>query len=148
TEDELNPADAVSVAYVISNEVAASWYHSMIELVGWDLANKGRLLQGGYIAMRCGTNGLVEARNKAVAQFLADGRADWLFWIDTDMGFAPDTIDELMAAADPVQRPIVGALAFSQRETNPDGMGGWRTAATPTIFDWRHLGDQQGFGVR
>lgn len=147
-DDELNPDDAVVLAYVNSNEVAFSWHHSMIELIGWDLAHHNRILQGGYIAMRCGTNGLVEARNKAVQNFLDDGRAQWLFWIDTDMGFAPDTIDRLMEVADPVERPIVGALAFSQRETNSDGMGGWRTAPTPTVFDWRHLDGQQGFAVR
>jgi hypothetical protein len=155
----------VTVAYVHQNEVTYSWHHSMIEMVGWDLANHGRVMAGGYIAMRCGSDGLVEARNKAVRHFLEDQPADWLFWVDTDMGFAPDTIDRLMEAADPVERPIVGGLCFSMRETEPDGMGGWRTAPTPTVFDWAKvdvfddaavhgeqqrvkLGEQLGFAVR
>ncbi len=148
SEEELNPADAVVLAYVNGNEVSYSWHHSMIELIGWDLAHKGRVLQGGYVAMRFGTDGLVEARNKAVRQFLDERLADWLFWIDTDMGFPSDVIDRLLEVADPKLAPIVGGLCFTQRETGPDGLGGWRTRATPTIFDWLHIDEQQGFAVR
>lgn len=143
-----DPADAVTVAYVNHNEVAYSWHHSMVELIGYDLAGKGRVLQGGYIAYRYGTDGLVDARNNAVEQFLTERDADWLFWIDTDMGFTADTVDRLIEAADPVLRPIVGGLCFTQRETAEDGLGGWRTKAAPTVFDWVHEGDQQGFAVR
>jgi hypothetical protein len=142
------PAEAVAVAYVNSNEVTYSWHHSMIELIGWDLANHARVVQGGYIAMRAGTNGLVEARNLAVKQFLNEGKADWLFWIDTDMGFAPDTVDRLFAVADPAHRPVVGGLCFTQQETTSDDMGGWHTAASPTVFDWTTAGDEQGFAAR
>ena len=148
-----SPAEAVTVAYVHQNDVTYSWHHSMIELVGYDMANHGRVMAGGYISMRCGSDGLVEARNKAVRHFLDDRPADWLFWIDTDMGFAPDTIDRLVEAADPVERPIVGGLCFSMRETDSDEVGGWRTAPTPTVFDWAKIpvedGDpQMGFAVR
>jgi hypothetical protein len=149
-----DPADAVTVAYVHQNEVTYSWHHSMIEMVGWDLMHAGRIMAGGYIAMRCGSDGLVEARNQAVKHFLADKPADWLFWIDTDMGFEPDTIDRLLEAADPAERPMVGGLCFSVRETDSDDMGGWRTAPTPTIFDWAKIpaedgGEpQSGFAVR
>lgn len=148
TTDLPDRAGAVCVAHVHADDVSYSWHHSMIELIGWDLANHGRVLAGGQISMRCGTDGLVEARNMAVRQFLDEAKADWLFWTDTDMGFPGDTVDALMAAADPAERPIVGALCFSQRETDPDGVGGWRTAATPTIFDWATLGEQSGFAVR
>jgi hypothetical protein len=141
-------ADAVTVAYVNDDHPTYSWHHSMVELIGYDLANHGRIMRGGYIAYRYGTDGLVDARNKAVEQFLSDRDADWLFWIDTDMGFTADTIDRLMEVADPVERPIVGGLCFTQRETAEDGMGGWRTAAAPTIFDWLHLEGQQGYAIR
>lgn len=141
-------ADAVTIAYVNDDLPAYSWHHSMIELIGYDMANHARLLRGGFIAYRYGTDGLVDARNKAVEQFLSEKDADWLFWVDTDMGFTADTIDRLMEVADPVERPIVGGLCFTQRETAEDGMGGWRTAAAPTVFDWLHLDGQQGFAIR
>lgn len=140
--------EAVTVAYVHSNEVTYSWHHSMIELVGYDLANHGRIMAGGYIAMRCGSDGLPEARNQAARHFLDDKTADWLFWIDTDMGFEPDTIDRLLEAADPAERPMVGGLCFSMREDKPDGMGGWRTVPTPTVFDWANIDGQMGYAVR
>jgi hypothetical protein len=147
--EESGRRDAVVVAYVHSGEVTYSWHHSMVELIGWDLAHDGRAMRGGYIAMRYGTDGLPIARNKAVLDFLADKDADWLFWVDTDMGFAPDIVDRLMEAADPVERPIVGALCFSQREEVDDGMGGFRCRATPTVFDWVTLeSGEMGFGVR
>lgn len=145
-------AGAVTVAYVHNADgknMAHSWHHSMTQLIGWDLAHEGRILRGGYIAMKHGTDGMADARNKAVRLFLKDGLADWLFWVDTDMGFAADTVDRLLAAADPAERPIVGGLAFTWREDSQDGMGGWRTSPAPTIFDWRVLDDgQMGFVVR
>lgn len=139
---------AVTVAYVHSNDVAYSWHHSMVEMIGYDIAREGRIMRGGYIAMRCGAAGLVEARNKTVTEFLASKDAEWLLWLDTDMGFPADLCELLLAAADPVERPIVGALCFTQRETESDGMGGWRCQAVPTIFDWAQLATGEGFLVR
>lgn len=140
--------DAVVVAYVHEDEVCYSWHHSLIEMIGHDMANTGRLMRGGWIAMRGGTDGLSEARNRAVQAFLRERNAEWLLWVDTDAGFPPDIIDRLMDAADPVERPIVGALAFTYREDAPDGMGGWRCRPMPTIFDWHTIGEQMGFIVR
>ena len=147
-EQQHDPGQAVALAWVASNDVKYNFFHSMLELLGWDIANHGRVWQGGYVGMRMGTDGLVDARNKGVATFLDEKRADWLFWLDADMGFAADTLDRLFEAADPVERPIVGALCFTQRETESDNMGGWVCHATPTIFDWTHYKDQQGFAVR
>jgi Glycosyl transferase family 2 len=139
---------AVTVAYVHSNSVCYSWHHSLIELLAHDMSAEGRLMRGGWIAMRCGTDGLVEARNKGVQVFLKDRTAEWLLWLDTDAGFEPDLLERLVEAADPVERPVVGALAFSYREDNPDGMGGWRCRPTPTIFDWHRIDDAMGFVIR
>lgn len=137
--------DAVTVAYVHSTEVAHSWHSCYVNLLGHDLTSQQRILRGGFLAMRCGTGGIVAARNEAVQQFV-DGDTDWLWWIDTDMGFAPDTVDRLMASADPVERPVVGALAFSQREVELDGMGGYRCEPCPTLFRWAEVADgRSGF---
>lgn len=136
---------AVTVAYVHPNEVAHSWHLSLLELVGWDMGHRQRVMRGGWLAIRCGTDGLSAARNRA-AQIFLDGRdAEWLFWVDTDMGFGPNIVDELVKAADPTDRPIVGALCFAQREAEPDGMGGYRVKAAPTIYDWVSADGRQGF---
>jgi hypothetical protein len=142
-------ADAVVVAYVHDKTVTYSWHHSIIEMLGHDVTHEARVMRGGWIAMKYGTDGLSDARNKAVKLFLEERQADWLFWIDTDMGFSPDTVDRLLEVADPVDRPMVGGLCFTQREESSDHMGGWRTRATPTVFDWLRLDDgQMGFSVR
>jgi len=138
---------AVTIAYVHANEVAHSWHQSLLGLVGYDMAHTGRVISGGWLAIRCGTDGLPAARNEAATQFLALD-SEWLFWIDTDMGFEPDIVDQLLAVADPVERPIVGALCFAQRELSPDGANGYRVKPAPTIYDWVNTGDKQGFMTR
>jgi hypothetical protein len=147
-EVEENTADAVVVAYIHQRTVESSWFHCMNEMVAWDALHDQRVMRGGYISMTAETDGLSRARNRVVEIFLEENRADWLFWIDTDMGFAPNTIDQLMESADSVECPIVGALAFTWRQERPDGMGGWRHRATPTIFDWGQDGTQEGHMVR
>jgi glycosyltransferase involved in cell wall biosynthesis len=138
--------DAVTVAYVHPNEITYSWHESLLNLVSHDLGHEARVARGGWLAIRCyGADGIAGARNKAVEQFLAEKDADWLFWIDTDMGFAPETVDRLLEVADPVERPIVGALAFAQKQNAPDGMGGWETSLVPTVYDWVNLGEESGF---
>lgn len=141
---------AVTVAYVHGNHeygdlVTHSWHVSLTELVAWDMSHEMRVIRGGWIAVRCGTDGLVEARNKAIIEFLRDRNSEWLCWIDTDMGFEPDMIDRLVEATGASERKVIGALCFSWRETKPDGMGGFRCEPRPTIFDWRTIGDETGF---
>lgn len=141
-------AGAAVLAYVHTERVSYSWHHSVVELIAYDFANACRVARGGFIGMHCGTDGLVDARNETIKTFLDERQAEWLFWTDTDMGFRPDTLERLLTAADPEHRPIVGALAFSQRQTDLDGMGGWRTSATPTVFDWQEHDGKTGFAVR
>lgn len=130
-----------TVAYVHPDQLAVSFHQSLMQLVMYDAANGGHLAhEEGRIAVRCSTNGLVAARNATAVAFLHSG-SEWLLWLDTDMGFAPDTLERLLAAADPVTRPIVGALCFASREVGQDGMGGFRTLARPTIYDWTPMPD-------
>jgi hypothetical protein len=133
------PSDAVALAYVHDVDVAYSFHHSLTNLLMFDAAvGAGRIMRGGYLACRYGTGGIVDARNKVAGQFV-DTEAEWLFWLDTDMGFEADTLEKLLAVADPVDRPIVGGLAFAQKEVVEDGMSGWRCAPRATILDWRDV---------
>ncbi len=143
------PDDAVTVAYLHANQVAHSWHASIMQLIMDDVAGPRRLLAGGILAIRCPSAGLLpQARNRVVEHFLR-GKAAWLWLIDTDMGFGPDTVERLLAAADPETRPIIGGLCFAQRELGDDGYGGQQTIPTPTIFDWHTDGNGMGaFEVR
>lgn len=134
-------APKVAFGVVYPNEVPVSFLHSWTNLLMFDVANWGMLMHGpGLISVRCGTDGLVQARNKVVEQFLStDG--EWLLWCDSDMGFSPQDAYKLVGTADPVARPIVGGLCFASREVADDHMGGYRTVPTPTIFQ---MGEYQG----
>lgn len=152
----MSDADGVVLAYVGSNEVTYSWHQSVTRLRDLDSQLHRRMHPdngGGFISIRHGTGGLVAGRNQAVHEFLTEfPQAQWLFWLDTDMGFPADALELLIGAADPVERPIVGALCFSLRELDPDGAGGWRTQPVPTIYDWIHVpdgeADASGYAVR
>lgn len=139
------------LAYVCGNEVAYSWHRSMVQLIALDSSLHRRLSPdlSRVHALRYGTGGLIEARNQAVYDFLTEyPDVEWLFWLDTDMGFAPDVIEALIESADPQERPIVGALCFSQQEIESDGMGGRRTQPTPVVYDWITVDGQSGYAVR
>lgn len=140
--------DAVTIAYVHQHDVSYSWHYSYTNLLGYDLGHDQRVWRGGWIGIRYGTGGLPAARDLAVSQFLDDTRADWLWWVDTDMGFAPDTIDQLVAAADPDSRPIMGGLCYAWKERELDGMGGFRCEAVATVYDWASNGTEEGFTPR
>jgi len=63
---------------------------------------------------------IARARNTLVWKFLDMSAAEWLWMTDTDMVFAPDALDRLVAAADPAERPVVGALCYSQHPDTGD----------------------------
>jgi hypothetical protein len=63
-------------------------------------------------ALESGPN-ISTARNLICREFLDGNLAPWLFMADTDMSFPGDTVDRLIAAADPLQRPVMGALCWS-----------------------------------
>jgi hypothetical protein len=142
---------AVQVAYLHPNTVSHSFADSLMRLVAWDIAHEGRVIRtGGPYMFRTSAAGIVQARNDVAKWFLDTSDAEWLWMVDTDMAFAPDTVDRLVQAADPAERPIVGALCFGWRETSEDGMQGWITVPFPTVFGWgeKDDGGEYGFAMR
>lgn len=135
----------VSMAWVHGSEVTYSWFQCILALIQHDMQHNQHVVSGQWLATKYGTGGIIQARNDTVKQFLFTD-SEWMFWIDTDMGFAPSTVDRLLEAADPVERPIMGALCWMNRELGPDGMGGWLTDAAPTVFQWHK--DVVGSGFR
>jgi GT2 family glycosyltransferase len=77
------------------------------------IALEGAAPLDAVLAYASGPN-ISAGRNQLAAEFLAGQRAPWLFMCDTDMVLEPGSIDRLIAAADPVSRPVLGMLAFSQ----------------------------------
>jgi hypothetical protein len=125
----------VAVGYVHSNAGrVTSFEESLLALRDFDRDNAGVVAL--KLTVRMGTDGLPAARNQLATAFI-NSDCDWLLMVDTDMGFEPDSLYRLLEVAHPAERPIVGGLAFTQREISHDGMWGFRTVPTPTIFDWK-----------
>jgi GT2 family glycosyltransferase len=121
------------LAYVHPGTVRAEFMSSVLAMM-----RDGRTRLDAVLTVQSGPN-ISRARNELARKFLADTRAPWLFMADTDMVFAPDALDRLIAAADPAQRPVVGALCFAGI------IGG---VPVPTMYDTADRGGQQVFVPR
>lgn len=97
-------ADQATLAFVHSGSVRAEFMLSVIGL----LQRPDPSPLAAYFALQHGPV-LTQARNHVARQFMKSGH-DWLWMVDTDMVFDPDTLSRLVAAADPDSAPIVGAL--------------------------------------
>lgn len=123
------------LAWLAANTVTSSFQASLDELRSHDMARPGGPWLTQWAKVRADSSGIPDGRDK-VAAWLLESDAEWLLFIDSDMGFAGDSLDRLISAADPKTHPIVGALCFVAREVGDDGMGGRRVVPYPTIFDF------------
>jgi len=136
----------VQVAYMHGTRVSHSWHNSMMNLVGYDKSIGLNVITTMPFGVACsGPNSLVEGRNMAVAHFLDKTHTEWLFFVDTDMGFTPDSMERLLVAADPVERPVVGGLCFAMKHIKSDRQGGFRVLPVPTLFMFAE-NEGQGLG--
>lgn len=137
----------VAVAYLHPGEVSHAFSMSLLKLMLHETARTG--MPPFVFAQRCGTLGIVRGRNETTRDFLDRTTCEWLLWIDSDMGFAPDSLERLLRSADKYNRPILGGLCFGLRreETTPD-TNAERFRMFPTIYGWREFDDRVGFEVR
>lgn len=125
-------ADTVVLAYIHPGETSAYFTESMLTTV---LADIGAAAQGIHprrivnILQEWSSANVSASRNSVTQRFLDSGVGEWLLWIDADMQWEPGAIEQLLAVADPTERPIVGGLCF--------GMAGGRL--WPTIYQWAEL---------
>ncbi len=75
-----------------------SFLLSFLPLLALDLGAGQRIWRGGYSIQGATSSGIVEGRNQVVKEFLGS-TAEWLFFIDSDMGFEPNALEELMKVA-------------------------------------------------
>lgn len=98
------------------------------------------------LGQTCGAGQLVETRNDITKYFLDKTDIPWLWFVDTDMGFEDDTLDRLIAAADPKERPFIGALCFGQRKSEDDfDLQAFTNQCFPTMYHWEEHDDKVGF---
>lgn len=107
----MSASDRVAVGYLHpDDQIAPGFHHSLVNLMVWDWAHERRVVM--TLPNQSGAN-VSKGRNQIVRAFLAQDHADWLWMVDSDMTFEPDTLERLMMSADPAERPIVGGLCFA-----------------------------------
>jgi hypothetical protein len=133
---------SVIPAVIDGGEWSASFGLSWTDMMVYDQANTGRILgQNGsaqYVRKQSGTMGLASARSEIAAYFLQQN-AEWLFMVDSDMGYGPETIDQLVASAIRYDVKILGALCFAQKldkEQNQGPHGAIRYRIVPTLYQY------------
>jgi hypothetical protein len=109
--------EKVVVAYCHPGNINAAFHESLLDLLVYDMAFHRRIVNGGGRLAHKASANLAGPRNDVVRQFLTGSDADWLWFVDTDMVFLPDTVEKLLEFADPVTAPIVGGLCFSIDKT-------------------------------
>jgi len=104
----------IAVAYVHGGNVRHEFMLSVQDLVLRERRVAAVLqAQGPYIPQN---------RNLVCERFLQlPVQCDWLWFLDIDIEFGKDTLDCLLDAADPVERPVVGALYLNQVTGKPPG---------------------------
>lgn len=100
-----------------------------------------------YLRDLAGTMGIASARNHIATAFLDETDAEWLFMVDSDMGFEADTVDRLISSAQAGGFEVMGALAFAlkRRLLNPNPLNVELTRLCPTVYQLAELENESGF---
>lgn len=101
---------SVVVAYLHPQHVSHSFTDSMIRVFEHEMR------RGEPIACRItqmsATGEIDRHRNRLAAHFVRNfPDSEWLWFIDADMGFQPDTLERLLDSADPIGSPVMAGLA-------------------------------------
>jgi hypothetical protein len=138
--------DSVAVGFLDPGHWSHCFGQSLIDMYLVDAFGSKRMIPNGkYLRQWCGANGIVAGRNKIATQFLDETDCEWLFMVDSDMGFSPTTVDDLIASADPLTRPVVGGLCFALRKDAPGEFYGQKYVVVPTCFEFVDSADEVGF---
>lgn len=129
----------VAVAYLHHNEITGAFLASLYKLIGQDDAIIYPPIQNQS------NSDIATGRNQCVSAFLNQTDAEWLWFIDDDMGFPPDIVQKLLAAANPRERPVVGGLCFAYKryEIGPEHAERFRVG--PTIYKLVETATQFGY---
>ena len=95
----------ISLGYIHNGEVKAPFMRAVLDT----LVNDRRHLIAGIHEAQSAD--IVENRNIVVRNFLATNN-EWLWFVDSDMSFEPDTLARLLGDGS-TSRPIRAAMAFS-----------------------------------
>lgn len=99
--------EKVILGNVNRGEVTHEFFASVISLLLYDINNKRRL---ACVNPRAGGACVSLARNETVAWFLNDTVAKYLWFVDSDMQFPPETLETLIESLEANNLPLLGGL--------------------------------------
>jgi len=140
---------SVVAGFLDSGTWSACFGLSYRDLLLRDAMGSGRIVRESGRELRAvtGAGGIPSSRNKVCRDFLDNTDGEWLWFIDTDMGFAPDTVDWLVESAVAHNVGIMGALCFAGlRRRPPEGhtLYAERFLVQPTVYEWVEVRDESG----
>lgn len=138
---------SVVVGFLDAGQWSACFGLSYRDLCLFDALGPQHVVRPGGKELRgvVGTMGVASGRNKIVRDFLDATDGEWLFMVDTDMGFAPSAIEDLIASADPGERPVVGGLCFAIKRKQQGDFYAERFQISPTTYEYLEVEDEVGF---
>lgn len=125
---------SVAIGWIHPIDVAAGFAEALVEITAHDMAGPQHVV--ARLPQFSSAN-VSHARNEVVKRFLVhEAEPDYLLFLDSDMIPPVTVVSDLLAHADPVTAPVVGALCFTV-----DAAG----ILSPTIFQ---LAEHPDEGVR
>lgn len=153
TPEPVHVPGTVIPSMVDGGEWAACFGLSWTDLMLRDQATSGRIIRenGQFVRKYAGTMGVAAARSEIAQYFLDHTNGEWLFMVDSDMGFGSDTVDRLVASAEGHGVSVLGALCFAQK-VDPDVQqgpyGAIRFRIQPTIYSYAEIPNTGERGFR
>ncbi len=123
---------------------------SYTDLLIRDVMTSRRIIREGGKHLRYFTQsgGIVGSRNNSARDFLDRTDGEYLWLIDTDMGFAADTVDRLVESAERTREvKVIVGLAFALKRAKPTGdmLYGEHFNVIPTLYDFQESDGETGF---
>ncbi len=127
----------VFIATIHPGEHSAMYHESLMALMAYETAREDGSRIAEVVQQICGTLAIPDQRNRVTQRFFeSPDKPEWLLWIDSDIGFAPTLIDDLLAAADAQDKAIISALCFGWFRLGTGIMNepsGW---LSPYLYNW------------
>jgi hypothetical protein len=138
---------SVVVGFLDAGRWSACFGLSYRDLCLHDIVASQRIVREGGKELRSltGSGGIPAGRNRVAKDFIDATDGEWLFFIDTDMGFAPDTVDRLVASAHPKYKPVMGGLCFALKRQKPGDFYAEKFRLAPTVYEYLETDDEVGF---
>lgn len=135
---------SVELAFIHPGDVSAAFMSSVMRCRDYELMRTQQLFAVRERRARSGS--IAKARNEVTTMFLRS-QTEYLWFVDADMGFSRDALQQLLAVADPTERPIVSALCFGHRTGGFDEETNSELFETfPTLALWERNDEDEIIG--